>query len=342
MRREKILTTYFLSFQKMNPNGEFYLLKGQELEEFFQKIRELTPKDEKEDGRYWRDREGVCRCLLFSDELNASNFQGVSKSDFIYGIFLRRREENYPYVEDGEGNLDEINLDGNKFIAEVTYFLVHMPSGVFIWTSNPRIGGISSIESYFNVKRDLLTKSGKAYFPYTYIRLDYIANPQKLNEFNKLKKISKALIKLDLTVLPEDMIDSLLSGSLLKGAVDVIRVAKSAKKIGSMSLYVSLSRGRGRKNFLKDEIKEILLELKEKKIAAGDSRLIATGKISKDDEKLDEEVRILDLLDDKLIVKSKLFLKEGQRYLKPEEVYERLFTVFEEHIDIINRLREER
>jgi hypothetical protein len=129
-------------------------LKGTSLLSIIESIKKLPIDLHNPNSRYTRSKTGNELAVIFADEIK--NFKDA-KNDVIVGAFLKRRGNDPLLEDDGTGHLITLTLkDETHAIAEVSYFGIHIDSGILFWTYNPFVGGINQFTKYLNEKIHLL------------------------------------------------------------------------------------------------------------------------------------------------------------------------------------------
>jgi hypothetical protein len=147
MKRQ--MKVYVLKIAFENEDAKSNLKSTSQLK-IINSIKKLPVDHNNRDGRYTLSGTGNELAVIFSDELK--NF-GSTMNDIIVGVFLKRRGNNPPLEDDGAGNLITLTLkDETHAIAEISYFGIHISSGILFWTNNPNVGEINQFTKYMNDK----------------------------------------------------------------------------------------------------------------------------------------------------------------------------------------------
>jgi hypothetical protein len=255
---------------------------------------------------------------------------------FWSGVFIRRRNSNYPFEEDGEGNLMELKLsDDSNEIAEMACFLIDVEKGILLWQSNRSVSGFNRFADYltdtFRKAKDRAQAKVKSadkkdfYSPLIIgdkkakIDFQYVINKEAISEFeNDMEKIKSVSFKIS-----GDMqeLESLVSE---KKSVrdDLLNLIKTANQSGAASLEYSIKAVKSTE-LKKSFISGIFQLLKDKLPSAGRHFQI-TGQI-------DDESRTLDLINDKLYYQTEIEI--SGRYLPAKKIFAKLEDAYKKYTE---------
>lgn len=288
-------------------------LKSNNLRDFLQSIKNLPLKIiEKSSSRYSNINTDEERSIVFYDEIidsvNIAN-------NYIPALFIKRRGKTRPYEEDGEGNLTELELkqEGHQ-IAEIGFILFCIEEGIALWIFNHFVGGINKMNEYLNsmyIRSNFLNKDEidfKQYGSQSSLNFNYILYPDSLNDFkNNFFDISN--LEFNLASTNDELKEAFLFGhsdgdgiSLMRHFIERSNCSKISFKLGSQNTKkkdnkTKLNNQGLNKEFLMNFYDETLPYLESKH----SSKFTVKGK-----NKIDDEMKVLDLINSKLIYQLRL------------------------------------
>jgi hypothetical protein len=330
MRRQiKVSTLKFvLENEYMKHN-----LKGESIRSFFSWLKKLPINlKQKHASRYSESETGNEHAVIFSDEIKDLSIQ---YRNVLIGVFLKRRGNNRPWEDDGEGHLIELTLSNEAHeIAEVSYFGIDIDSGILFWTYNPLVGGINQFVSYLNRKMNLLRSSElleeiqEGYTDSKQLGLYYIGYPDSVSLFEKkMEQIQR--LEFHLAGDADFLSEAFLFNNDERDRKGMRLLREFAKQSNCASISINLSAeksktinvGKNKKekkvfSLNKQFILNLFYETAEHLKAKRDSRFNVQGEV------IDEETRVLDLVHSRLCYPLMIDLNEE------EDVFIQSITAF--------------
>ena len=226
------------------------------------------------------------------------------KNNIVCGVILKRREANWPMIENGQGILREINTrNTNDSIAESAYFALDIKNSLLIFAGNQRSATSSTLAKYFSdiINAEIEKDNAENIETRISINFHFIERPDAemaLERMNFVKRI-------DIQLSGGDLLDSLNNNNPASTVEEAIAASiKAAKSFGGKTISLSLVVNTAQEiSIIKrcvKKIQESIMPFKIKKETRPDksqNKCSITGIV-------DEESRVLNLLDDKLIVKT--------------------------------------
>jgi hypothetical protein len=286
-------------------------LKDKSLQTLLNCFRKLPIKlQEDAPSRYSSSQTGNEQAIIFSDEIK-TDF--LAQTDITIGAFLKRRGNNRPWEDDGEGNLIELTLpDETHEIAEVSFFGIDIYSGILFWTYNPLVGGLNQFSNYLNKKLRLLNSSGlleniqEGYLDSKQLGFYYIGYPDSIKIFeDKMEQIQK--LEFHIAGDPDFLDQSFLFNDDSRDRTGMKLLSHLSKESNCATIKISLGAERAKKvkigknrtetkyfslnkQFIMNFYYQTIDHLRTKK----ESKFNVQGKV------IDEDLRVLDLVHSRL------------------------------------------
>jgi len=297
-------------------------LMGPSLEKVIAGLRSLPLKHRlNEITRYSPSETGNELAVVFSDEIKSIL---MTVSDMHLGVFLKRRGNNRPLEDDGEGSLVQLTLkDESHEIAEISYFAIDVASGVIFTTYNPMVGGVNQFVDYLN-KKVLEARTNGFMDPVpefatitSRLELHYIAYPESESVFReKMEKIQS--LEFHIASEPEELAKLFLfdDDNRDKQGMRLIREFTKQSNCATISVNITAARPKSVKVKGKKPVKKyaelnkvFLIEffdatkshLKER----ADSKFNVKGQV------VDEDMKVLDLVHSRLTYPMTVPLPDG-------------------------------
>ena len=309
---KKAITAYFLKIDKvLKSNEKRSSLSPKEMAIYFS-IPQIFPININKkyfESRYSYDEGGHICALYDSEAFFKHNTLIKPYPDYITGIFFKRRNNRWPYDEDGLGTLQEIFLPNNDHaIAETTYFIIDPILSILIWVGNQKTGGFNKFINYINDKNDIIYNNKNAFK----VEADFITDAESMKNFELMASVRT----FDLSIIGnlEFKSDKKYIDAKTK---DIINFAKD---ISGTNISIHLSAGRSNKKGLNRNVIIKIYESLKQAFGKDGSKCTVAGMV-------DEHVRTIDLLEDHLIYKTEIEFKE--RYIQANDVLDRLIKAYE-------------
>jgi len=297
-------------------------LTGQSLERVIAGVRNLPVRhNANEISRYSPSETGNELAIVFSDEIKSIQ---MIIGDMLLGVFLKRRGNNRPLEDDGEGSLVQLTLkDESHEIAEVSYFAIDITSGIIFMTYNPMVGGVNQFVDYLN-KKILEARTSNLMEPVpefatitSRVELHYIAYPESEAVFReKMEKIQS--LEFHIASEPEELAKLFLfdDDNRDKQGMRLIREFTKQSNCATISVNITAARPKsvkvkGKKSEKKyAELNKMFLvnffdstksHLKERT----DSKFNVKGQV------VDEDMKVLDLVHSRLTYPMTVPLPDG-------------------------------
>ena len=315
----KELHVYCFVLNIKNGN-EISRLTNDKLHKFFKLIREIPINITlKEKSRYYKDQ----LCFIFADELD---IKYIVKDEFISGVIVSRTE-NRPFEDTGTGSISEIKLSSrNNEIAHLVYVVIHVKTGIVFWV---------------NYSTACSIKKFALYLAYLYKNHNFIHEvnlpPAFEIDFSFLKNIDSEKIFSSELFLPISLnlniaIDEneLRQGNFLSDG-DEIRMIKELANVSNSStiqfiLKAKTPSSREKKlgkyySLNKSYIQGLLKQIQNVFFINKKKKCIVNGI----DLCVDNEIKVLDLIDKKLLYNLSIDVENKNDYINVLEKLEKLF-----------------
>jgi hypothetical protein len=324
----KTLTVYFYSIDKL-VGAEQTKISKKELKSAMDSIQALVLDKNANHTRFYDDGKDE-RCIIFQSDRN--DIPKQKNKDYLPGLFIKRRSNNYPYENDDKGNLLEIKLSNNENeLAEVTYFIIDMSLRVLLLVNNRYVGSSTSFEGYLKNRIDESVKT--AHYQVfdedmeTRIVLSFIINEDPEHEFMSMTDISSLELRIAGSL---KLLESFLDNDKNSSAQAMKNLVQFAEHSRSKTINLLLSAGQQRKEKLdKKEIANLYKKLKKFfKESESKNKFALKGII-------DEETRYIDLLNDRYF--HKCSFDYAGRYLPLNDVFAELYILMDKYHDIFIR-----
>ncbi|GAB4327379.1 MAG: hypothetical protein Kow0037_00880 [Calditrichia bacterium] len=317
--KSKTLTTYLIKLVKVDKNQKTRSdLSTDELTNIFEGIKKLPPKIDHEPSRYDKLGSDEGRCLIFKEDKSSLQFK--SYNGFICGVFAHRRN-NFPYQDDGEGNIQKLQLDSEKnVVAEITYFLINKKNSVMVWVTNKFASSLGVFCQYLNNRikevvrqnwmQPLMINEKPAHVDYY-----FIIRKNSLSEFHDhMWNISSLVLKIK--GKPHEL-ENLIGHGADTGK-ELVGLAEICKNSGTYNLELKLTTGNKKNKLRKDFINNLFNKLKPV-LKENEDKIEVKGFI-------DDQTRTIDLLSDKFLQKTQIQY-EG-KYPDSAKIFERLYNIY--------------
>lgn len=267
-------------------------------------------------SRFFR-KDGVDYGLLFYDEDKKIFILEHLRDSVVLGIIYKRREVNWPFLENGQGNFEQISTNTeDDSLAELTYFLVDKRRSVLLLVSNPRAASKNTFEEYLlsqwkRATEMINTKESKESPTPPYpLRFDHMLHPNINEDFHNMQEISKVEIQVSGGRLLDEMANRLSDNdSMEKILRSDIRLARD---YNSRTLSLSFNIDTERDITMRGRLKKGLMSVAKKIMQIEDnSQFVETLKSNARNKcsavgKIDDATRVLDLLESKLLYKTSI------------------------------------
>lgn len=257
-------------------------------------------------------------------------------SNIVCGAILKRREANWPIIENGQGILREINTrNTNDSIAESAYFILDIKNSLLVFAGNQRSATSFTLAKYFSDIANTTAEKDNTENNETRISINFrfIARSDAemyLERMNFVKRI-------DIQLSGGDLLDSLKNSKPASTVEEAISTSiKAAKSFGGKTISLSLVVNTTQDIFILKKclrkIQEIILSFNTKKETRPDkskNKCSISGIV-------DEESRVLDLLDEKLIVKTNI--EVNGKYGHPCDIFAKLNECYQDEKELLSQI----
>lgn len=285
-------------------------LSGESLKKLFSGLRKL-PVSLKDPNisRYSNSITGNEQAVIFSDEIKTlfPNY-----SDVVIGVFLKRRGNNRPWEDDGEGNIIELTLSNETHeIAEVSFFGIDLLSGILFWTYNPLVGGLNQFADYFNRKLKILNSAAlleplsEEYIETKKLAFYYIGYPDSVKLFEEqMNQIQK--LEFQIAGDPDFLAQAFLFQDDKRDKTGMRILKELSKQSNCATIKIGLGAEKPQRNRIGNKTEKKFFSLNKQFIVNLYYETIDHLKIKKDSkfnvegQVVDEDTRVLDLVHSRL------------------------------------------
>ena len=254
----------------------------------------------------------------------------------FYNSDTKELQANWPIIENGQGILREINTrNTNDSIAESAYFILDIKNSLLVFAGNQRSATSFTLAKYFSDIANTTAEKDNTENNETRISINFrfIARPDAemyLERMNFVKRI-------DIQLSGGDLLDSLKNSKPASTVEEAISTSiKAAKSFGgktiSLSLVVNTAQDISILKKCLRKIQEIILSFNTKKETRPDkskNKCSISGIV-------DEESRVLDLLDEKLIVKTNI--EVNGKYGHPCDIFAKLNECYQDEKELLSQI----
>lgn len=271
--------------------------------------------------RYSEDEEQ--KCILFSDDIQPGNELVIPDyENSIPGVYFKRRIKNYPFEENGEGQMLQLHLAEANVLAETLFYIWDQKRGVFAWQANRLVSGPGGFAKYLEEKiKYLLDKDNTG-------RLQDLADMFTMEDGSKGHLDVKLLIDEHAFEEFEKKMDEISSVTLrVEAPTEVIteivgQQAETTRELGPMVGMVEKMSGGEIEITVKNKVHKMNKPYLRKFFSVLSRAMGKNAKKYEVKGLLDGQTRILDLFSTELAYTKEV--EYENRYVVTESVYETL------------------
>ena len=290
--KSKVVTSYFLNISK---EGTHQYLTEQEIRNLIKRVSSISLQKKNTNSRVLKIEDSFFY-TIFSNDKGSLLFKDKK---YISCIFAKDKHYNYPYKSDVDCNLVKIPFidedSDEEAITETTFILINPELSVMLWLSNRSVSSYTKLANYFNLLID-----NNNIFDFN-IELNPIIR-QDQNERIELAKCFK-YFEFNLVGNVNSIINNITSEEeQVNVTKELIEKPTTFNKI-SARLYVNEDEATNT-----EHLKKIYHHFKELFKFTKDNKLNSGAK-AKAQLVMDDGTCVIDLIDDKFILKERIKLE---------------------------------